>query len=54
MLLPLIALALPTEVELTIDPIDTISADGDDIKRIKRAGSGGFDILGSLKNVGPI
>lgn len=52
MLLPLIALALPTEVELTIDPIETISADGDDIKRIKRAGSGGFDLLGSLKNVG--
>lgn len=54
MLLPLIALALPTEVELTIDPIDTISADGDDNIRIKRAGSGGFDLFGSLRNVGSI
>lgn len=42
-------MAFPSEVDKSINPIDAYTSE--DIKRTKRAGSGGFDILGPIKNV---
>lgn len=59
-LLPLFAVALPTDVtgkslsaDATMQSVNSILDDirDDEIVRSKRAGSGGFDLLGGLKSV---
>lgn len=53
MMLPLIVMSLPTDIELSISPVDayydTNSNNIEDVKRTKRAGS--FNFIGAISNV---
>ncbi len=52
-MLPLTVVSLPTDIELSLSPVDTYydtnSNNIEDVKRTKRAGS--FNFIGAISNV---
>lgn len=56
LLLPLLVLTLPTEIELSINPVNAyVQSDSSDVTRTKRnggsSGGGSFDFIGAIRKV---